>query len=220
MSRKNQTIPVIQRMSGNRCSLLQGLLAAALITGSMLGTGALTLGVVSATKLSKDAAVEWVIARDQMEATMQATSAEVLFGPGERRLDGADTMVWSGTEVIFTKSGRTDRTNADKQGHTAENMWIVRSNDQDQVSSEKGGHAPNSFLTYCLADTEWAEGSAEDWQSLNFVPWVRFADRVPNDNLAGKDGVLHLIADDIYIDIEFFSWYWGERLFVQVLHAR
>lgn len=132
----------------------------------------------------------------------------------------SDPTVWIGPEIIFTKPGGADGSYPQDRDHITEDMWLTRANNRGISNLKQESSVHNAYPAHSLVDTEWAEGSAEDWQSLNFVPWVLFADRAPEDNLVGRKGVLHLIADDIYIDIEFFSWYWGERFFVQVLHTR
>ena len=62
------------------------------------------------------------------------------------------------------------------------------------------------WASFCPFDTEWAFGSAADWQSLVFDPWVVWNEAYPPDTMIDQDAVVHLISDDIYIDIEFTSW--------------
>ncbi len=55
------------------------------------------------------------------------------------------------------------------------------------------------------AGTEWAEGNSADIATLTFIT---FQCAVGN-NLrlsVGRSFVLHLIEDDIYLDIAFISW--------------
>ena len=57
------------------------------------------------------------------------------------------------------------------------------------------------------AGAEWALGTTENIQNLTFGSF-RGALGSPR-NIVGKDIVLHLIADDVYIDIKFLSWSQG-----------
>ncbi len=61
-----------------------------------------------------------------------------------------------------------------------------------------------------LADTEWAFGTISDGvSSLTFTTWgVAHTDETGGNppSLVNQDMVLHLITDDIYIDIKFLSW--------------
>jgi len=55
------------------------------------------------------------------------------------------------------------------------------------------------------SNTEWAYGSAADWESLDFKPWLGWHDWDPPSTV-GQPAVLHLIAEDVYLDITFESW--------------
>jgi len=55
------------------------------------------------------------------------------------------------------------------------------------------------------ADTEWAFGSAADWAALDFQRWFDWYGMNPMSVL-NVDAVVHLITDDIYIDIMFLTW--------------
>ena len=57
--------------------------------------------------------------------------------------------------------------------------------------------------------TEWAEGTFENIAELTFEPF-RPAVGKPSD-VVGKDLVLHLINDDIYIEVRFLSWSSGKQ---------
>ena len=55
------------------------------------------------------------------------------------------------------------------------------------------------------ADTEWAFGTTAEYDSLLYQPWEVWCANRPVD-LPNKDAVLHLISEDIYIDIKFTTW--------------
>jgi hypothetical protein len=60
------------------------------------------------------------------------------------------------------------------------------------------------------AGTRWAYGTTADLPSLQFKTWFEWHGGDPMRTL-GRNAVLHLVAEDIYIDIRFGSWTPGER---------
>jgi hypothetical protein len=128
----------------------------------------------------------------------------MLLGFG--RMATAEPVVWTGPMITFTKPDGADCTDPQNQDRITDNVWITRDNKKGIFNIKQEISANNWDPPYSPVDTEWAEGSAADWQSLTFVSWYYFADEYPRYYLVGKKGVLHLITDDIYIDIEFTSW--------------
>ena len=55
------------------------------------------------------------------------------------------------------------------------------------------------------ADTEWAYGTTANVANLIFRPWVDWNGKQP-PSMVGRDAVVHLISEDIYIDIKFTAW--------------
>ena len=80
-------------------------------------------------------------------------------------------------------------------------MWITRASAQGifNINLEEG------FLLTSPADTEWAFGSAAEWESLIFQTWFNWHGGNPPSAI-DVDAVVHLVTDDIYIDITFLSW--------------
>ena len=54
-------------------------------------------------------------------------------------------------------------------------------------------------------DTEWAFGTTSNLGALTFADWVVTVANNP-PAMVGQNMVVHLITDDIYIDIKFTSW--------------
>jgi hypothetical protein len=112
--------------------------------------------------------------------------------------------VWSGPAITFTRPDNVDWTLAENQDRLTANVWIARASSQGIFNS-----AQESAYTHNLspAGTEWAFGTAANWQSLTFNNWEQWAGGAPNiPAMVGQDAVLHLIDDDIYLDIKFLSW--------------
>ena len=115
---------------------------------------------------------------------------------------GAAT-IWTGPATTFTKEDSADWTDEANQDRITDNVWLTRKNSQAlfNIKTETG-------MTKAVspADTEWATGLLTDWDSLTYQPFVAWNDDSVGDNVVGTQGVLHLITDDVYLQIEFQSW--------------
>ena len=113
---------------------------------------------------------------------------------------GART-VWTGPTITFTKPDYADWTLPENQDRMTDNVWITRKVTQGifNIAQEAG----YSFAS--PVDTEWAYGYAADYRDLTFAPWIVWNGQFP-PGMVGEEAVVHLITDDIYIDIMFTSW--------------
>lgn len=114
---------------------------------------------------------------------------------------GAET-IWTGPLTTFDKSDFADWTLSENQDRLTDSVWITRANSQGVFNI-----AQETFFTHnsSPAGTEWADGAAADWQSLSFTDWDAWAGGSPPSTV-GRDAVLHLIEDDVYLDITFLAW--------------
>lgn len=112
---------------------------------------------------------------------------------------------WTGPTTIFTKLNNADWTMASNQDRITNNVWITRANNQGifNIVTET---SYNDFSS--PADTEWAIGTTADIGSLTFQNWEDTSESNP-PILVNQDMVVHLITDNIYIDIKFTSWQSG-----------
>jgi len=55
------------------------------------------------------------------------------------------------------------------------------------------------------ADTQWAVGSLANYATLSYTDWTTAGGGNPVINLPGKQLVVHLISDDIYLSLQFTS---------------
>lgn len=114
--------------------------------------------------------------------------------------------IWDGPNMTFTKINFADWTLQANQDRITPNVWITRANNQGifniaQEPSYTGmGTTGNSPL-----DTEWAFGTTSNIGALTFTTWAIAMDNSPLSKI-GQDMVVHLISEDIYIDIKFLSW--------------
>ena len=91
------------------------------------------------------------------------------------------------------------------QDRITNNVWITRANNQGifNIVTE------TNYTDFSSpADTEWAIGTTANIGSLTFQNWEDTSGSNP-PSLVNQDMVVHLITDDIYIDIKFTSWQSG-----------
>ncbi len=118
----------------------------------------------------------------------------------------ASQEVWVGYGHIIEKPDYADWTLPENHDSITANVKLTRRDIQGMfnLAQEDSYSGANGSPI----DTEWAMGRAADWESLSFTNWATWAAGSPQ-NTIGKNAVLHLISDDIYIDIYFISFSGG-----------
>ena len=119
----------------------------------------------------------------------------------------SDLTIWTGDKITFTKADGADPSMETNQDRITENVWITRGNDGGQIYNAKVETWSDDIKSTAPADTEWALGTTSDIKCLSFA---KFRDVVSPQSVVGKELVLHLVTDDIYIDIEFTQWSQGK----------
>ena len=124
--------------------------------------------------------------------------------------------VWSGLDISFVKPNDFHPSLPESQDRITDNVWLTRDVQQGifniQLETEF-----NDVTFTSPAGTEWATDlnnntgtsiSATNWENLSFTTWVAAYGGQPNvgHNIVGREAVLHLIADDVYLDIMFTQW--------------
>jgi len=120
--------------------------------------------------------------------------------------------VFTGLDVEYVQDGFTDINLPENQDGITGNVWITRGVGQGifNIAQEPsftgmGGSSPSPI------GTRWARGSAADHASLTFSTWGVVHENAP-PLLVGQDLVVHLVDDDIYIDLRFTAWGSGAGL--------
>ena len=110
--------------------------------------------------------------------------------------------IWTGPDLDFTKLPFVDVSLAENQDRITDNVWITRGNIEGifNIQSEVS-YSMNSSP----ADTQWAFGNTSALDTLTFDNWQTTVANNPPGSV-GQEMVLHLISDDIFIDITFTSW--------------
>lgn len=125
----------------------------------------------------------------------------------------AAPAVWDGPTISFSKPGGADHTLPAHQDHLTSSVALTRGNSQGMfnILQESGytGASP--------ADTEWAtainnpgdEISATNYAALDFTTWVAAYGNSTGNNILNYDAVVHLVTDDVYLDLRFTSFQGG-----------
>ena len=116
--------------------------------------------------------------------------------------------IWDGPSITFTKDNFADWTDPANQDFLTPNVILTRADIEGLFNfATEQDYNPSPFSS--PDDTEWAFGTTADIGSLTFTDWATWhggpAGGGPLSTI-GQAAVLHLISDDIYIDIMFTSW--------------
>jgi len=125
-------------------------------------------------------------------------------------LSGNTQTIWTGPPTTFIRPDG-EAVNwylVENQDLITDNVWITRASNHGIFNIKTESVYIDEVSP---GDTEWTFGTAANYIGYTFKSWVETIDRKPLD-MVGKDMVLHLITDDIYIDIKFLSWTTGDGL--------
>ena len=110
--------------------------------------------------------------------------------------------IWDGPTMTFTKADYANPALEANQDHITPNVWLTRGNNGGQLYNAKT--ESDSSKSTSPNDTEWAFGTTSNLSSLTFSTF-RGTTSKPK-NAVGQNMVMHLVTDDIYIDIKIISW--------------
>lgn len=112
-------------------------------------------------------------------------------------------IVWNGPPVSFAKGASADFNQPQNQDRITPQVWLTRGDTQGvfNIKSE-------TSFTHNLspAGTEWAFGTTANYASLSYSDWETWTGAGGPPGTVGQNAVLHLIRENIYIDMTFTSW--------------
>lgn len=114
--------------------------------------------------------------------------------------------VWDGPLMTFTKQNFDDPSSENSQDRITNLVWLTRGNSGVQLYNAK--IESNSSKSNSPEDTRWAFGTTSNLGSLTFST---FRGTSKPKLAVGQNMVVHLISDDIYIDIKITSWESGSN---------
>jgi len=110
--------------------------------------------------------------------------------------------IWSGRTLAFSKPAFGSPAIITNQDRIRPTYWITRGNTQGIFNAA----LESGFLhNVSPKDTEWSNGDAVNYPLLTFQTWDAWSGDNPPSKV-GVNAVMHLIADDIYIDVVFDRW--------------
>ena len=117
--------------------------------------------------------------------------------------------VWNGPSITFAKSNGADYNLATNQDRITSNVWLTRKTSRGlfNIKVEESSYLCPTTNSPQPSDTEWAYGTSDNYSSLTFqtlnnlIQCGGFSGIVNGENM-----VLHLISDDIYLDLKFTFW--------------
>ena len=112
-----------------------------------------------------------------------------------------DVLNQDNTLITFSKNGGSDPSLETNQDRITDNVWITRGNDGGQIYNAVVENTANKDLS--PIGTEWAEGTLDNLENLSFDT---FRNTTSPQEAVGKNLVMHLIEDELYIQIKFISW--------------
>lgn len=113
--------------------------------------------------------------------------------------------IYDGSPITFEKADGADPNDAANQDRITDNVWITRSNDGGEIYNAKSEN--DSSKGNSPSGTQWAVGSISDVESLTFSD---FRDAIKPREVVGKDLVLFLTQEEIFIPIKFTKWSVGK----------
>jgi hypothetical protein len=112
--------------------------------------------------------------------------------------------VWTGPTIDYTQPS-PDPTQPENQDRLTGNVWLTRGT----INGLFNAKSETSFMHYFSpADTEWADGTTDNYASLSYTNWNYWVKNIHSGppSTIGVSAVVHLISDNIYVNITFTSW--------------
>ena len=122
----------------------------------------------------------------------------------------SEDMLWNGDLLTFTKADGADPTHPDNQDKITGNVCLTRGDEGVLFNIATEESADNSISP---AGTEWAQGTFSDLTTGSLM-FTNFRDACPGGkpkNSVGIPFVVHLIEDNIYIELTITSWSQGKE---------
>jgi hypothetical protein len=109
--------------------------------------------------------------------------------------------VWNGP--LFTYNQPTsDPTQVSNQDRITPDVWLTRAASKGLFNAFYETNA----TTFSPTNTEWSFGALTNYASLHYTNWLSWLNGASPTTLVGKQVVLHLISDDIYLSMQITVW--------------
>jgi hypothetical protein len=118
----------------------------------------------------------------------------------------SSSTIWNGPLKSFTKTDGSNANEETNQDRLTAKVWITRGNNGGQIYNAAQEDKSDKYKS--PIGTEWAVGNINNLDKLIFYD---FRIAIQPKNIVGKDLVLHLIEEDIYLSVKFKSWSQGQK---------
>ncbi len=137
----------------------------------------------------------------------------IVFLSGVASWTSAEPIVWTGPTISFSKPSGDNHTLPVNQDRLTANVALTRGNTQGMINIL----AESSYASLSPADTLWATAlnnpgdtiTATNWAALDFTTWSAAYANSVGPNILNYDAVVHLVTDDVYLDLRFTSYQGG-----------
>lgn len=109
--------------------------------------------------------------------------------------------LWSGATLTFEKTANMDPNQSANQDRLTENVWLTRGNDGGQIYNTQVEDTYDKDQS--PAGTLWAVGDINNIDNLSFKS---FRETVKPKEVIGKELVLFLVEDNIFLSVKFTKW--------------
>jgi len=114
-------------------------------------------------------------------------------------LAGPAATIWNGPLLSYTQPSPYPSLPANRDQLTAR-VSLTRESSSGMFNFVSEADYTHNFSP---ADTEWAVGELADYANLSYMSWEEAGSGSPVFELPGKQLVVHLLTDDIYLSLEF-----------------
>ena len=129
----------------------------------------------------------------------------------------AAPVFWTGPTLTFSKAASVDPLLPANQDRLTNDVWLTRNDfkgllnavlDCDVFGCTYSDNSPMGTEWATELQNSGATIAATNWAALNFVDWeVAYGDQgLLLNNITSLPAVVHLIADDVYLDLKFTQW--------------
>ena len=115
--------------------------------------------------------------------------------------------LWRGSTISFSMAAGADHNTEANQDRITDNVWITRAG-VGQLFNVRSENVANSNTS--PAGTAWAQGTFDDIANLTFQPFRSACPNLKPKNAVGVPMVVHLIDDDVYIELTITAWGRGQ----------
>ncbi len=153
----------------------------------------------------------------QLQLIISASSiSEATLSPAIHTVNIApEPVLWTGPSITFVYEGDGDATLPENQDRMTDLVWIARNAKWPIFNAARETQFVFHSSTYAQSlspvGTEWAVGSISD--GVENLRFSTFADVVVSGYIHIRNGnaplVVHLINEDIYVDLTFIDWHRG-----------